>query len=223
MSQIPQTPEGLGPEDFRQVDVAHPDAAQLGYRSARATRTSAWAIVSIICGIVGCLGFVTSLTIVMVIAGVVAFAAGVMGIRQTNDPRRTGRGLAIGGTVLGVLSILSWAFFGSTFTSVFSAAGEPRKLAQDFVKMASDGATELAMEKASSSFGIGRMETLARQMEEWGEYQDLTSHSSSIHVAGGVMTCELAGTAAFANEERPFTMTLVKQGDAWMVTSLEFD
>jgi hypothetical protein len=158
------------------------------------------------------------------VTGLLAIITGVVGLKKANDPRySSGRGLAIGGIVLGSLSLVFWLFFGTVFIGIFSATGQPRKLAQEFVKMTSAGAVDAAMEHASPMLDRSRVERLAVQMQEWGAYQDVTSYSSSINVAGGITTCDLKGTATFANEEHPFAMTLVKEGDAWKVSVVEFE
>jgi len=211
MSQ-PLPPEsGLGPDDF-----ASPfgDPQEQRPRDPRSQRpTNAWAIASLVSGLLGCVPFAT---------GIIAIITGIIGLRRANDPRYGGRPLAVGGLALGVMSVLFWLFFGGTFLGVFRATGEPRKLAQEVVRMASDGAVD-AMEETASGIGRPELELLVAQMEPWGEYQDLTSYSSSINVAATVTRCHLQGSATFANGEHPFTMTLVKQGDDWKVSALEFE
>ncbi|HEV2294964.1 MAG TPA: DUF4190 domain-containing protein [Tepidisphaeraceae bacterium] len=211
MSQLPQPPEGLGPEDFAPMGVPQPEYPQ---RHQPGTLTNGWAIASLVSGLLGCVPYAM---------GVIALVTGIIGLKKTSDPRYTGRGMAIGGIVLGALSLVFWLFFSTMIFGLFKAAGQPRQLAQDFVKMTSEGAIDAAMQHAAPNVEPAEMERLAAQMQEWGACQDVTSYSSSIKVAGGLTTCEVQGTATFADAERPFAMTLIKQGDAWKVSRLVFD
>jgi len=211
MSQLPMPPEGMTPADFAPIGTPVGPGTPLPPKP----RVNGWAVTSLISGLAGCVPYVT---------GLLAIITGIVGLKKANDPRySSGRGLAIGGIVLGSLSLVFWLFFSTVFIGIFSATGKPRDLAQEFVKMTSAGAVDAAMEHASPMLGRERVEQLSQQMQEWGAYQDVTSYSSSINVAGGITTCDLKGTATFVNEEHPFAMTLVKEGDAWKVSVLEFE
>lgn len=209
MSQLPHPPPGLGPEDFAPIGVP-----QQQQRQQPGSLSNAWAIASLVCGLLGCVPYAT---------GAAAVVLGIVGLNKANDPRYTGRGLAIGGIVLGALSFVFWLFFSTTVFGLFTATGQPRQLAQEFVRMTSDGAVDAATARAAPHMSRAEIEQLAKRMREWGAYQDLTSDSSSLHVAGGVTTCDLSGTATFANGERPFAMTLIKEADAWKVSALAFE
>ncbi len=217
MSQLPPPPQGMGPGDFAPIGTPVGPGAPLPPRP----RTNGWAITSLISGLLGCVPYATGFNAVIAATAVIT---GIVGLKKANDPRySTGRGLAIGGIVLGSLSLVFWLFFGTLFIGLFTATGQPRALAQQFVKMTSEGAIDAAMEHTSPMFGRARVERLAEQMQEWGAYQDVTSYNPSVMVTGSITTCELKGTATFADEERPFVMTLVKEGDAWKVSGLEFE
>jgi hypothetical protein len=212
MSQLPPPPPGVEPGDFAPIGIPHPH--QQAYPQPPA-RTNGWAIASLISGLLGCVPYV---------AGIAAVIMGIVGLKRSRDPRyASGRGMAIGGLVLGGLSVVFWLFFSSVFIGMFTATGQPRQLAQDFVKLTSDGAVDAAMAHAAPMLTRGQVEQLATGMQEWGAYQDVTSYSSSIQVAGGITTCELSGTATFANGEHPFRMTLVKEQDAWKVSGVEIE
>jgi hypothetical protein len=200
----------VGPQDFAPIGTPVGPGAPLPQRP----RTNGWAITSLVCGLLGCVPFAT---------GVIAVITGIVGVKKSNDPRYGGRGFAIGGLVLGLLSVLFWAFFGSVFVGVFTATGQPRKLAQDFVKMISEGAIDPAMQYVAPNMTREQLDVLAQDMQPWGQLQDLTSYSSSINAQAGQTICELKGTATFANSEHPFSMTLVKQGGMWRVSALQFD
>lgn len=212
MSQLPPLPPGVGPGDFAPMGMPRPN--QPAYPQP-ASRTNGWAVVSLSAGLLGCVPYAT---------GFIAVVAGIIGLTKARDPRYpTGRGMAVGGLVLGALSLLFWLFLSSTFVGLFNAAGQQGKLAQEFVQMIAAGAIDPALERATPTFGRGRIEQLSTQMAEWGTLVDVTSHNNSIDVTGGITTCDVAGTASFPNGEHPFTMTLIKTGDAWQVSAVEFE
>src|SRR4051794_8099165 len=69
------------------------------------TRTSVAAVISLICGILGC----------FVITGIVAIVSGIMGLKATKNPQVKGRGLAIAGIILGTLTgIIGGGCFATT-------------------------------------------------------------------------------------------------------------
>jgi hypothetical protein len=137
------------------------------------------------------------------VTGAVAVITGILGLKEANDPRYSGRSMAIGGIVLGSLSIVFWLFFAGAVWSFVSATRVQRQMAQDFVQMVSTGAVEAASETVTGSVTRNELEALSRQMQEWGMYQDLTSSSSSLSYDNGVTTTRLEGTATFANGEHP--------------------
>jgi hypothetical protein len=209
MSQLPQPEPGLGPQDFAPIGTPVGPGAPL----PRKPRANAWAITSLATGVVGCVPVV----------GVIAIITGIVGLKKANDPRFGGRGLAIGGIVLGVLGTLFAVFFGSLFFGLLTATGQPRQLAQDFVKMTSEGAADTAAHYTAKTIPRAQLDIWASQMQQWGKYQDLTSTSSSIDVTGGLTVCQLSGTATFADGDHPFEMTLIKENGAWKVSALSFD
>src|SRR5271156_6556428 len=76
-----------------------PGFAGQGYSMPASTRTSGAAITSLVCGLLGCVPFVT---------GLVAVITGIIGISATGNPAVRGRGMAIAGLILGLLSIGGW-------------------------------------------------------------------------------------------------------------------
>ncbi len=212
MPQLPPLDPGLGPEDFASPFGEAPETLHgSGRPQSLANR---WAITSLISGLLGCVPFV---------AGIVAIIAGIVGLRRANDPRYGGRPLAIGGLLLGVLSVFFWLFYGTAFFDPFLAAGEPRRVAQEFVRMASDGAIDNAIQRAAPTLARAELERLVSQIEAWGAFQDLASHSSAITVQAVISRYQFEGIATFADGEHPFTMTLQKLDNTWKVSAIKFE
>src|SRR3954447_18185664 len=105
-SQYPpqQYPPGQGPVPPMQPP-GPPYGGQGGYPGGMpmAPKTSGAAIASLVCGILGCIPFITSLLAVIL---------GIVGIKQTSNPQLTGRPLPIIGLLLGLLGIAGWKIGG---------------------------------------------------------------------------------------------------------------
>jgi prepilin-type processing-associated H-X9-DG protein len=94
------------------LQYAHPSTAP---------RTSTWSIVSLVCGCLLCIPFVT---------GILAGVFGFLGLRQTRQPDYSGKGLAIAGLILGILNVLGWtAYFILIVAVMVPALGKARTAA----------------------------------------------------------------------------------------------
>src|ERR1700728_2634584 len=101
MSQYPPgVPPGYPPPNF---PPGMPPGMGQGYFMPGASRTSGAAITSLVCGLLGCVPLVT---------GVVAVITGIVGISATSNPAVKGRGMAIAGLILGLISVGLWLAFG---------------------------------------------------------------------------------------------------------------
>ena len=103
-------------------------------------RTSVAAICSLVFGLLGCIPFVT---------GLVAVILGIVGINKTKNPMVTGKGMAIAGLILGVLSLLGWTGMiaaGGAGIYAMRQAGEPaRVVAEEFARDLSEGKVDAAV------------------------------------------------------------------------------
>jgi hypothetical protein len=217
MSQVPPSiPPSVPPSDRTsgQQQPQRPSQAELeSFFAPEPRKTNVLAVTSLICGILACVPFLT---------GIAAIITGVMGMRKANDPRYGGRGIAIAGLVLGVLSVLLWATSGGGFWALFKATEAPRALAATFVRDVSAGDLDTAMASAGPLVTPAELRELNEMMQEWGAFQELTSANTSIQTRPGVTQCELSGTAEFTQATRAFEMTLIKQGDEWKVAGVRF-
>ena len=93
MSQIPPPPQPVYPQ---------PQGAPSQYSMQPQRQTSGSAVASLICGILGCVPLIT---------GLLAVILGVMGLRATKNPKYTGRGMAVAGLILGLISDFTIGIF----------------------------------------------------------------------------------------------------------------
>jgi hypothetical protein len=215
MSQVPPS---LPPPQPHQPQ--RPSQEQLdNFFAPEPRKANVLAVVSLICGVLGCVPFLT---------GVAAVITGALGLKKANDPRVGGRGIAIAGLVLGVLSVLFWALFGTGIWGLFRATEAPRKLAATFVRDLSAGNIESAQANAGPLMTPGELKQISDAMQDWGSFKEMTSFNSSIQTRPGLTQCDLVGTAEFSQATRAFEVTLIKQYDEttkaeeWKVVDVRF-
>src|ERR1700722_38995 len=100
------------------------------FQPVQPPRTSGAAIASLILGILGCVPLLT---------GILAVILGAVGISATKKPNVGGRGLAIAGLVLGLVSIVGWTGFGGLMGWAYIETGPSRIAARTFVTDLSNG------------------------------------------------------------------------------------
>ncbi len=90
-------------------------------------RTSGAAIASLVLGILG-------ICPLPLVGGLIAVILGVVGLGTTGKPNTKGRGLAIAGVVLGLLSLLGYAGLGSFLYAGYRATAPDRATSVQFVR-----------------------------------------------------------------------------------------
>ena len=97
MSQLPPSPPSPFPP---QQPAGQPVVPGGAYTMAPQRQTSGAAVASLICGILGCVPLLT---------GLLAIILGIVGLRtNARATRYTGRGMAIAGLILGLISLIAW-------------------------------------------------------------------------------------------------------------------
>jgi len=154
-----------------------------------APKTSGAAIASLVCGILGCIPFLTS---------ILAVILGIVGIKQTGNPQRTGRGLAIAGLLLGLLGIAGWTIGGGLGILGWSAAKKQLALqAKPCLEAISAG--DYAKAQSYSTMTPEKMTELHDQMQPWGALNDVSmSGFNTQKNMGKPNTLTIKGTATFA-------------------------
>ncbi len=180
-------------------------------------RTSAAAIASLVCGLLGCVPFLT---------GLAAVVLGIVGIKKTKDPMITGKGMAIAGLVLGCLSLAGW-----TVTTAVSAygvyaalqLGEPaRKTAEQFTRDLSEGKIDEAVALSVEGMDRASLAAMSERMKSWGTFQSLSMTSINIQTVNEKTEFTIGGAANFATETKSYTITLHKAGETYKVAKFSF-
>jgi Domain of unknown function (DUF4190) len=176
-------------------------------------RTSVAAILSLVCGLLGCIPFVT---------GLAAVILGFVGIKKTRDPMVTGKGMAIAGLILGILSLAGWSVGSATIAMKVYAITQMAKPAQDFSKDLSEGKIDEAMALSVEGTDREALVALSEKMKPWGAFQTLVTISTSSEDVNGSSRVTLGGLATFATGSKNFNFTLLKVGEVYKVEKFDF-
>src|SRR5450432_783256 len=131
------------------------------------SKNNGWAIASLIFGIIGCIPF---------LSGILAVIFGIVGIKKS--PQSGGKGLAITGLILGILSFLGWAGFvtvgGLGTLAMYRASAQPRAVAKQFAQDLSAGNVDAALGRCDPAMKREDVQTpaicfsnLARSRTRW--------------------------------------------------------
>jgi hypothetical protein len=185
-----------------------PPAAPLpnqGFQQPPAPKTNGVAIASLICGILGCVPFVTSLA--AIILGVV----GIGSARKTGS----GKGMAIAGIILGILGILIWGgisvggVWGYRFAQRTILA-PTQTVAASFLNNLADGNITQAETFTTGDFSPQELTKLAAQVKTYGKFKDFTmNHLQTVPSGGAQSRFDITGTAHFENASKGFNLTVL--------------
>lgn len=179
--------------------------------------TSAAAVASLIMGILECIPFVT---------GLLALVFGLVGLRATRKGRAAGRGMAVAGLILGLLSIVAWgAVAGGITGTAWWALAQTRPVRAAAKQLAADlaaGNVQAARAQCTADVSDEQLAKTAQVMKGWGAFQDTTMLVNSKNNAGGVEAMEALGGARFAGAGTvPYAVRVVKENGVWKVEGFE--
>ena len=171
-------------------------------------KLSVASLLSLICGVLGCVPFVM---------GGLAVLLGIVGIARTGNRVRKGRWMAVVGLVLGLASIGGWTLFGGGIWALMKATEGPRVAVHDFIKALSedDMAKAKSLAPAMAEDEIKREGEVVRSQ---GKFVDTFFTSSSVNEGG---SGHLEGTADFSDGKLHVKADLDNGASGWKVTSIE--
>lgn len=181
-------------------------------------RANGLALASLICSIAG--------FCVLFLGGLAGVVLGAFALRRSRDPRVGGRGMAIAGIIIGLLSILTSVlgtggiYFG--IRAGWRASEPPRRAARQFVQDLSAGNTSAVESEITPDITPTELDALDAKLHPQGAFHDMTSSEIHINDANGLVTCELGGVANFAKGDETYHLTLKRVGGVWKVSHAEF-
>ncbi len=203
MSQPPQNPYGTPPPVPPYGQPPMPPYGQGGYPPQPygvPQTTSGAAIASLVLGFVG--------FCVPVIGGLIAIVLGIVGIGSTGKPNVKGRGLAIAGLVLGVLTLLGWSGAGLAGFGFYRATAPDRATARSFLTHVGAGDTAAAATDCVPGTAPEEIQALVDRVKPLGALSDTTFVSASVNSTNGATTTIVAGNAVFGTTPKSVQITL---------------
>lgn len=177
------------------------------YSTPMPTRLSKSALSSFICGLLGCVPFIT---------GVMAILLGIIGLVRTGDPTKRGRWMAVVGILLGLLSIAGWTLSGGGLLAAWRGLTAPGAAAHAFMQDLAAG--DMTGAKAhSAGLSDDDLRDDAALISSHGTFVDTTFNNVNISNSDA----NVSGTAAFNTGTIPARARLTYSGGAWRVTHIE--
>jgi hypothetical protein len=169
------------------------------------TRTSAAAVTSLVMGLLGCVPFLT---------GALAILTGIIGIAVTGNPSVKGRGMAIAGLILGLLSVLGWTAVGGAGWRWWVISGPQRMVARHFILDLSQGNTTAAAAESTGQVTAAQLDAAATKVKSWVPFQKIRVFASPNGTVNGIVICPDGQIHRFMLQE-------VQQSGAWSVDTFE--
>ena len=173
------------------------------------TRTSAAAVTSLICGVLGC----------FVVTGIVAVITGIVGLKATKNPQVKGRGLAIAGLILGIITTLASVSFlvtiGGAGYYVYKQAAPAIESMTALTDAASSGDINKAMLHVDQSkISKSQVQRVVDELRTLGKPQNFKPRNPNISTVNGVTTVDIDGDLIYPNNvTKSVSVQLVKQAD----------
>jgi hypothetical protein len=172
-----------------------------GYSLPAATKTSVASVISLVSGLLFCIPGLT---------GVIALITGIIGIAQTGNPAVKGRGMAIAGLILGILSLGGWGLFGGGMYAMYVGAKPQRDFARTYITDLAAGKVDQCVANSSANISPDMLGAEAKRMQGWGALQDTRIIGFAINNTNGNIAGQVTGICTFSNGTHSFQMTLIK-------------
>jgi hypothetical protein len=172
--------------------------------------TSGAAVASLICGLLFCIPFVT---------GLLAFILGLVGISSTKNPNVRGRGMAIAGLILGLLSLLGWVGGFGELAHWQGITGPERTFAKTYVNDLLAGNLDKDAAVSTGQVTSDTLQALQTQAQPWGALQSIFVIAVPTQ-KNGFYACAIVGQCQFASGQHQIQMELVKDSNGNLMVNM---
>jgi hypothetical protein len=173
------------------------------------SRTSGVAVASLVCGLLLCIPFLT---------GLLAIILGLVGISGTKNPAVRGRGMAIAGLILGILSLIGWGSAAGKFATYMQSTGAERTFAKTYLNDLLAGNISNNVANSTDQITSDQLQQLQQQTTAWGALQSVFIIPVP-QQKNGFYNCPVVGQCQFATGQHQFQMTLVKGDKGQLLAS----
>jgi hypothetical protein len=166
---------------------------QQPFQPAPQSRTNGWAIASLIFGILGC---------AFGVPGLIGFILGFVGLKKAKQLGGSGKGMAIGGMIAGVIFMLGWAGCGVAGYWGYQKTFKPTNdAAVAFLNALHDGDMTKAGTYVTASYAASDLQTLASEVKAIGKVKSVTTvqFTAQQPSSGPNMTAAVGGIVEFDN------------------------
>ncbi len=155
-----------------------------------------------------------------VITGVLAVMFGAVGVRRSRDANAGGRGPAIAGLVLGLISTVLWLAILVPVSMTWVNSRPQKAMAAEFIADLSHRDINAADKLSAITFGRGHMEDLSDRLNAYGDFREVKFNSYVYSVVNGLEQWTLTGDAYYTKDYAPFTLITIRQQGEWRVYRL---
>lgn len=173
---------------------------------------SALAVSSLICSLLFCIPFVTS---------AVGLLLGIVGVAITGPMgRRSGRGIALAGLILGVLGLFGWGYL---TVQIYRGIIVPIQQAGEFVIAIRQGDYTRAGRFTVTPFDNARLPELAEKVRELGDFRSFDQPQFRELRESGVSGLAISGVAVFQRGRLQFSAEVVQTPEGWRLRKLDLE
>jgi hypothetical protein len=181
------------------------------YIPTQTPQSNPLAIVSLVCGIIGCCG----------VTALVSIVTGIIGLSNAKKTG-TGRGMSIAGILLSLLWIVGGigggVFFYRTVSTAVSEVARPT--IESFVNHLADGNIDAAAEETNIS--RDDLTRLSAEIQQMGHVSNLQFGFPSYNNTNGAVTINVEGNGTFDKVgQKNVSATLIGTNDALKINQIE--
>jgi len=157
----------------------------------------------------------------LVVTGLLAIIFGFFGLKRSRDPNAGGRGPAIAGIVLGLISSIFWLAIIGTVGMTWINSRPQKELGRQFIVALSKKDIPAAAKISASTLGWDKMGDMSDRLTSLGEFRDVQFNGYTYRMVNGTEQWTLTGDAFYSKDSAPFTLTTLRQEGQWRVYRLQ--
>lgn len=202
----------------KEIPMTQPPSAS-AYPVSPTPRTSGFAVASLICGILACIPFLTSL---------LAVVFGLIGLKQTRQRGINGRAMAVVGLILGFVGLVGWGAGGFAayrgYHALMDAIQGPRTEASALFSDLAAGDLVEARARLSPEISEDQLRQTSEQIKPLGEFKSISLRSVDTSTVNDQKIFKLGGIAMFEQGTADFDVEIASHPTmGWTIRSYRLE